>query len=61
MTMTQNVNDSYSQGYELAQSEFCKLSEYPQSSKDWVDFFVNSTTENSDVYFCSGVAALRTN
>ena len=60
MTIIQNVNDSSSQGYELAQSEFGKLSERPQSSKDWVDFFVNSTKENSDVYFCSGVAAFIT-
>ena len=58
--MIQAINDSYSQGYELAQSEFCKLSEYPQSSKDWVDFFVNSTKEYSDVYFCSGVASFIT-
>lgn len=58
--MIQNVNDSSSQGYELAQSEFGKLSERPQSSKDWVDFFINSTKENSDVYFCSGVAAFIT-
>ena len=60
MTMIQNVNDSSSQGYELAQSEFGKLSGRHQSSKDWVDFFVNSTKEYSDVYFCSGVASFIT-
>lgn len=55
-----DITDSYYQSYELAQSECGKLSKRPQSSKDWVDFFVNSTTENSDVYFCSGVAAFIT-
>lgn len=58
--MIQAINDSYSQGYEHAQSEFGKLSKHPQSSKDWVDFFVNSTKEYSDVYFCSGVASFIT-
>lgn len=48
------------QGYQLAQSEFGKLSKYPQSSKDWVDFFFNSTKDNSDLYFCTGVAAFVT-
>ena len=58
--MGDNNEISYSRGYELAQIEFGKLGEHTQSSKDWVDFFINSTKSNSDVYFCSGVAAFIT-
>ena len=54
--MPEKSEMSYSEGYELAQSEYNKLTTYPQTSEEWVSFFHHVIQGRSDLQGISGVA-----
>ena len=54
--MPEKSEMSYSEGYELAQSEYNKLTTYPQTSEEWVSFFHHVIQGHSDLQGISGVA-----
>ena len=51
---------SYSDGYELAQNEYNKLSTYPKTSEEWVAFFHRVIDGHYDLHGIGGVAAFIT-
>ena len=51
---------SFSDGYELAEKEYSKLTTPPQTSEEWVAFFHHVIRGHSDLQGISGVAAFIT-
>lgn len=60
MNNNDDLEMSYSEGYELAQSKFTQLTKCPQTSEEWVEFFQNVSWDIYDMHGVCGVAAFIT-
>ena len=58
--MDESSEMSFSEGYELAEKEFSKLTTAPQTSEEWVEFFHHVSWDIYSLNGISGVAAFIT-
>lgn len=60
MNNNDDLEMTYAEGYELAQTKFNQLSACPQTSEEWVEFFQNVSWDIYDMQGVCGVAAFIT-
>lgn len=60
MNNNDDLDMTYSEGYELAQTKFNQLTKSPQTSEEWVEFFQGLTWNIYDMHGVCGVAGFIT-
>ena len=60
MNNNDDLEMTYSEGYELAQNKFNQLTNIPQTSQEWVEFFQNVSWDIYDMNGVCGVAGFIT-